>query len=143
MNYRELLDRARSQLPSDVHEHKRFEVPTPRSHVVGMRSILTNFKEICEALNRDPRHVLKFFSGEMATAATMQRNRAIFRENLGTTPLRGSFRDMSKSLWSAPFALVQTRRSSKIGASCFWYVKPAVLGHPYQLCRVLNLGSLR
>jgi translation initiation factor 2 subunit 2 len=83
MNYRELLDRARSQLPSDIHEHKRFEVPTPRSHVVGMRTILSNFKEICEALNRDPRHVLKFFSGEMATAATMQRNRAIFQGKFG------------------------------------------------------------
>jgi translation initiation factor 2 subunit 2 len=73
MNYRELLERARSQLPSDVREHKRFEVPKPQSYVIGMRTILSNFKEICDALNRDPRHVLKFFSGEMATAATMQR----------------------------------------------------------------------
>ena len=83
MNYKELLDRARSQLPLDVHEHKRFEVPTPRSHVVGMRTILSNFREISESLNRDPRHVLKFFSGEMATAATMQRNRAIFQGKFG------------------------------------------------------------
>jgi len=79
MNYRELLERAQSQLPSDAHEHKRFEVPQPRSFIVGMRTILANFKEICDSLNRDTRHVLKFFSGEMATAATMQRNRAIFQ----------------------------------------------------------------
>ena len=79
MNYRELLERAQSQLPSDISEHKRFEVPQPRSFINGMRTILGNFKEICDALNRDPRHVLKFFSGEMATAATMQRNRAIFQ----------------------------------------------------------------
>ncbi len=79
MNYRELLERARSQLPSDIREHKRFEVPPPRSYIVGMRTILANFKEICDALNREPRYVLKFFSGEMATATTMQRNRAIFQ----------------------------------------------------------------
>ena len=79
MNYRELLERARSQLPAEVREHKRFEGPTPRCHLIGMRTILSNFKEICDALNRDPRHVLKFFSGEMATATTMQRNRAIFQ----------------------------------------------------------------
>ena len=84
MNYRELLERAQSQLPSDVREHKRFEVPAAsKLHIVGMRTILSNFKEICEALNRDPRHVLKFFSGEMATAATMQRNRAIFQGKFG------------------------------------------------------------
>jgi len=79
MNYRELLERARSQLPSEVREYKRFEVPKPRSYVIGMRTVQSNFKEICEALNRDPHHVLKFFSGEMATAATMQGNRAIFQ----------------------------------------------------------------
>jgi translation initiation factor 2 subunit 2 len=83
MSYKELLERARKQLPSDVSEHKRFEVPRPRSHIVGMRTILPNFKEICEALNRDPRHVLKFFSREMATAATMQNNRAIFQGKFG------------------------------------------------------------
>jgi translation initiation factor 2 subunit 2 len=79
MDYKELLERAQSQLPSDIREHKRFEVPQPRSFINGMRTILTNFKDICDALNRDPRHVLKFFSKEMATAATMQRNRAIFQ----------------------------------------------------------------
>lgn len=79
MDYKELLNRARSQLPSEVLEHKRFEVPKPRSFVTGMRTILANFKEVCDALNREPRHVLKFLSGEMATAATMQRTRAIFQ----------------------------------------------------------------
>jgi len=79
MEYKELLKRARSQLPSEILEHKRFEVPKPRSVVTGMRTILINFKEICDALNREPHHVLKFLSGEMATAATMQGNRAIFQ----------------------------------------------------------------
>jgi len=79
MDYKGLLKRARSQLPSEILEHKRFEVPKPRTFVTGMRTILINFKEICEALNREPHHVLKFLSGEMATAATMQGGRAIFQ----------------------------------------------------------------
>lgn len=84
MDYKEMLKRARLQLPSEVPEHKRFEIPKPRSFVTGMRTILANFKEICEALNREPRHVLKFLSGEMATAATMQRTRAIFQGRFGS-----------------------------------------------------------
>lgn len=83
MDYKELLKRARSQLPSEILEHKRFEIPRPRSFVTGMRTILENFKEICDALNREPRHVLKFFSGEMATAATMQETRANFQGRFG------------------------------------------------------------
>jgi len=83
MDYNELLKRARSQLPSEILEHKRFEIPRPRSFVTGMRTILANFKEICDALNRKPRHVLKFLSGEMATAATMQGTRANFQGRFG------------------------------------------------------------
>lgn len=83
MDYMEMLKRARSQLPSEILEHKRFEVPKPHSYVAGMRTVLANFKEICDALNREPRHVLKFLSGEMATAATMQGTRAIFQGKFG------------------------------------------------------------
>jgi translation initiation factor 2 subunit 2 len=83
MDYKELLKHARSQLPSEILEHKRFEIPRPRSFVTGMRTIFANFKEICDALNREPRHVLKFLSGEMATAATMQGTRANFQGRFG------------------------------------------------------------
>jgi len=83
MDYKELLKRARSQLPLEILEHERFEIPRPRNFVTGMRTILANFKEICEALNREPHHVLKFLSGEMATAATVQGTRAIFQGKFG------------------------------------------------------------
>jgi translation initiation factor 2 subunit 2 len=83
MDYKELLKRAQSQFPSEILEHRRFEIPRPHSFVTGMRTILANFKEVCDALNREPRHVLKFLSGEMATAATMQRTRAIFQGRFG------------------------------------------------------------
>lgn len=84
MDYKELLKRAKSQLPSEIPEHKRFEVPRPRSFVSGMRTTLANFKEICEALNREPHHVLKFLSGEMATAATIDGARAVFQGKFGS-----------------------------------------------------------
>ena len=83
MDYEELLRRARSQLPPTVLEHKRFEIPKPRSFVIGMRTIIHNFKEISDTLNRDPQHVLKFLSKEMATAGTIDRTRAIFKGKFG------------------------------------------------------------
>jgi len=78
-DYKELLERARSQLPSDVSERKRFEIPRPRSITVGMRTIIHNFKEICEAFNRDPQHLLRYLSREMATAGTVSGARAVFQ----------------------------------------------------------------
>lgn len=50
-----------------------------RSTVIGMRTIIINFKEIAEALNRDPRHLMKFLTNEMATAGNFEESRAIFQ----------------------------------------------------------------
>lgn len=78
-DYNELLKRARSQLPPDVSERKRFEVPKPRSITIGMKTFVQNFKEICDALNRDPQHLLRYLSREMATAGTLSGSRAVFQ----------------------------------------------------------------
>ncbi len=78
-DYNELLERARSQLPPDVSERKRFEVPKPRSITIGMKTFVQNFKEICDALNRDPQHLLRYLSREMATAGTLSGSRAVFQ----------------------------------------------------------------
>jgi len=79
LSYEEMLKRVYSQLPPEVFEHKRFEIPKPRSTIAGARTILYNFKEICDILNRDPHHLLKFLSKEMATAGTVDGTRAIFQ----------------------------------------------------------------
>jgi translation initiation factor 2 subunit 2 len=77
--YEELLKRARSQIPEIASKRERLELPRIVHSVIGMRTIIHNFKEIAEALNRDPWHLLKFLTREMATAATMQESRVIFQ----------------------------------------------------------------
>jgi translation initiation factor 2 subunit 2 len=44
-----------------------------------MRTIISNFKEVADVLDRDPQHILKFLTREMATAATYHDGRAIFQ----------------------------------------------------------------
>jgi len=83
LSYEELLKRGYSQLPSEVFKHRRFEVPRPHVTIAGMRTILHNFKEICDALNRDPRHLLKYLSREMATAGVIQGDHVIFQGRFG------------------------------------------------------------
>lgn len=78
-DYETLLKRARSQIPEVTLKQERLEIPRLRHSMIGMRTIIYNFKEVADALGRDPMHLLKFLSGEMATAATMQESRAIFQ----------------------------------------------------------------
>lgn len=78
-DYEELLKKARSQIPEVVSKRERLELPRLSHSVIGMRTIIYNFKEIADTLNRDPQHLLKFLTRETATAATMQQSRAIFK----------------------------------------------------------------
>lgn len=78
-NYDDLLKRACGQMPEVSAKRERLEMPRIMIQTVGMRTIINNFKEIADSLDRDPQHVLKFLTREMATAATFHDSRAIFQ----------------------------------------------------------------
>lgn len=78
-NYDDLLKKACTQMPEVSTKRERLELPRMIITTVGMRTIISNFKEISDALDRDPQHILKFLTREMATAATFQDSRAIFQ----------------------------------------------------------------
>ena len=78
-DYDELLKRACSQMPQVLLKRERLELPQLLISTVGMRTIISNFKEVADVLDRDPQHILKFLTREMATAATYHDGRAIFQ----------------------------------------------------------------
>jgi translation initiation factor 2 subunit 2 len=77
--YDELLKRACSQMPEVSMKRERLELPRLHITIVGMRTIISNFKEVADLLNRDAQHILKFLTREMATAATFHESRAVFQ----------------------------------------------------------------
>lgn len=101
-NYEELLKRARSQIPEVVSKRERLELPRINLSVIGMRTIVYNFKEVAEALNRDPQHLLKFLTREMATAATMQEARVIFQGKFSRETLERLIRRYMESFVTCP-----------------------------------------
>ena len=78
-DYRKLLDRAYAKLPQATGTGERFEIPKVVGVRMGRRTIVLNFGDISSKINRDPRHLLKFLSGELATAASLDGARAIFQ----------------------------------------------------------------
>ena len=44
-DYDELLKRARSQIPEPASKRERLELPRLRHSIIGMRTIIYNFKE--------------------------------------------------------------------------------------------------
>jgi translation initiation factor 2 subunit 2 len=78
-DYAKLLEKAYSNLPKAAGTGERFEIPKVVGIRMGRRTIVQNFGDISSVLNRDPHHLLKFLSREMATAASLDGSRAIFQ----------------------------------------------------------------
>ncbi|MEM2340694.1 MAG: translation initiation factor IF-2 subunit beta [Candidatus Bathyarchaeia archaeon] len=89
--YEELLERAYSKIKGSGIEAKRFEIPAPQSSETGGKTYVYNFLEICNRLNRDPHHVLKFLTREMATAGNLDGTRAIFKGKFDRATLSNLF----------------------------------------------------
>src|SRR3990172_11897847 len=78
-DYNDLLKRGCSQIPEVSLKKERLELTMLYVNTVGMRTIISNFKDVAAAFDRDPQHILKFLTREMATAATFHEGRAIFQ----------------------------------------------------------------
>ncbi|ABR55205.1 putative translation initiation factor aIF-2, beta subunit [Methanococcus vannielii SB] len=82
-DYKELLKRARSQLPEVVFSDVRFEIPSADSFVEGNRTIIKNFKDIAKFMERDTHEFAKFVMKELGTAGDMEGNRLILQGKFG------------------------------------------------------------
>ncbi|MEM0286914.1 MAG: translation initiation factor IF-2 subunit beta [Conexivisphaerales archaeon] len=80
LSYKELLDRVKDQLQREATKRvSRLVLPEPDVRFVGNRTYLYNFKQITDAIRRNPDKVLMYLARELATAASMdQEGRAIF-----------------------------------------------------------------
>jgi translation initiation factor 2 subunit 2 len=86
--YTELLDKALSQLPSDVAQKERFELTEPSSSIMGNRTILYNLKEICDRLRREREHLLTYLSKELATAGSLDGTSAVFQGRFNNATIK-------------------------------------------------------
>ncbi len=58
---------------------ERFEIPQIETTVQGAFTIVRNFVQIAEYLRRDPNHMLKFFTKELAAPGSIEGKKAIFQ----------------------------------------------------------------
>ena len=77
-SYEDLLKKAYSQITEVEITHERFQVPPAKVFIEGKTTVLENFAEIADKLNRSPEDLLKFLVGELGTAGKIEGNRAVF-----------------------------------------------------------------
>jgi len=77
LNYEALLERAYKLLPPRRVKRERLEVESPEVVTVGKRTFVTNFKRLCDTLNRDPRLVLRFLLKELGASGNIEGDAAV------------------------------------------------------------------
>ena len=82
MDYETLLNKAYEKLPKIENHVDRFKIPLAETMIQGNQTIIKNFSQIAETLRRDPSHILKFLTKELATPAGLDGSRAILQAKI-------------------------------------------------------------
>lgn len=77
--YEAHLDRAYEMLPDIETSDERFVIPEPKTFSEGKATVLENFGQIADVLNREPDHLMKFLTREMGTAGKIDGQHAVFQ----------------------------------------------------------------
>lgn len=77
--YEKMLERIYEKLPERTIKTERFEMPSFSSFIQGKQTIIKNFSEVANVLRREPNHMLKYLSKELATAGNFDGRRAVLQ----------------------------------------------------------------
>jgi len=84
MEYNELLEEAYKNLKPVKSKIERFEIPKVEGHIEGNKTIITNFKQVCDYLRRDCAHLLKFLQRELASPGIIKGDRLILTKKVSS-----------------------------------------------------------
>ncbi|HLD98035.1 MAG TPA: translation initiation factor IF-2 subunit beta [Candidatus Nanoarchaeia archaeon] len=82
--YEKLLDEAYVKVKPIISSKgfERFEVPKVNIQVIGNKTYIENFLQICNYIRRQPEHVMKFLSKELAAFSKIENERLILNRKL-------------------------------------------------------------
>ncbi len=80
-DYETMLEEGREDLPEEVFEGGRFEIPEADTRKDGSKTVLENFADIASKLGRDEKHFSKYLLGELGTAGHVDGKELILQGN--------------------------------------------------------------
>lgn len=69
MEYDDMLERGIEETPDIESGTGRFEMPEPEVRQEGHATVFENFQSVCQKLDREASHLLRFLQDELGTSA--------------------------------------------------------------------------
>ncbi|DAC48902.1 MAG TPA: translation initiation factor IF-2 subunit beta [Candidatus Thalassarchaeaceae archaeon] len=78
-DYEALLDRAHDNIPQDLSSSARWKLPEPDVLIEGSQTIIRNFSDIVDMMDRDGNHVYHFMQNELGTSGSREERRVLLK----------------------------------------------------------------
>ena len=95
MDYREMLKRAKANLPQHSGA-ERFEVPKPQVQQTGKLTYVRNFSDIAKTLRREPKHIAKYLFKSLAVPGMVKGSELVLQGKIGYYMLEQRISDYVK-----------------------------------------------
>ena len=124
-SYEKLLNEAYGKVKLIEGTGERFEMPKIEGRFEGKKTVLTNFFQIASRLRRNPEHLLKFLTKELAAKSIIQGDRIILNMKVPSKKINPKIEQYVNE-----FVLCKECRIDIIR----WSMVP----HPYQMRMILK-----
>jgi len=81
-NYDKLLEKAYGEIKPVESKIERFEIPKVEGRIEGNKTIITNFRQICSYIRRDPEHVVKVLLKNLAAFGSVKGDRLVLARKI-------------------------------------------------------------
>jgi len=86
-DYKQLLQRLRAGLPQTQAKSDWFEVPKAELKILGRKTSLENFGDICELFQRKPQQLYVYLTKKLGTAGNLEDHKLIFNSIISQTQI--------------------------------------------------------
>jgi translation initiation factor 2 subunit 2 len=93
LEYEKMLDELYAKLHEKITHAERFEMPKFDYFVEGNKTIIKNFKAVCDKIRREPQLLIKYLTKELAVPAEMQGDRLILQRKMSGDILNKKLED--------------------------------------------------
>lgn len=87
-----MLKKAREEMPESVFIKERFEIPNVLGHIQGNKTVISNFVQISNTLQRPTEHLLKYILKELATPGGIKNKSLIIGAKIAASKINEKIR---------------------------------------------------
>lgn len=88
-----MLAKGQEALPDTTGDKgRRFEIDKVKGHIEGNQTVISNFKDIANSMDRDPEHMLKFVLNELAVPGEFKRNKLSLGSKISSSKINKKIR---------------------------------------------------